>query len=198
VNIRPLTGSIPIDTGGWSLSAETCERLVHEIMEREPHTILECGSGASTALMATCLKKYNIEGQVFALDHKPQFARATRRLLARHKVEELATVVTAPLVAHAINGDSVEWYDFAAEEHLEQPIDLLLVDGPPGSSGPMARWPAVPLLKGYLATDGLILLDDGDRPDERASAQDWAERLGAEATLCGQRRPYWVLDGQSN
>jgi hypothetical protein len=46
-------------------------------------------------------------------------------------------------------------------------IDLLLVDGPPGSLGEMARYPALHVLESQLASNAVVILDDADRPDER-------------------------------
>jgi len=79
----------------------------------------------------------------------------------------------ALLRADAVVGDAAwPWYDLDAVP--EGPFDLLLVDGPPASVGPEARYPAVPLLLDRLAKDALVVLDDTRRPDERAIGERWA------------------------
>ena len=53
-----------------------------------------------------------------------------------------------------------------------------MVDGPPGSTGRWARYPAVPLLMQLLPQADLhILLDDHKRPDEKETGQAWVKLL---------------------
>jgi predicted O-methyltransferase YrrM len=196
-NVRPLLDETPLNVDGWALPAETCERLVHEIMERRPSLIVECGSGTSTALMASCLQRFEVDGRIVSLDHKSKFAQATQNLLEQCGASDYATVVTAPLTTHTVWEQSLRWYDFDPESSLEGMIDLLLVDGPPGPLGPMARFPAVPILRDKLSPECFILLDDGRRTDEKEIAEKWAESLNYEATLEGKWRPYWVLQSEN-
>jgi predicted O-methyltransferase YrrM len=195
INLRPLLPEAvtPLDVGGWAATAELLKILVQEIRQSQPSLILECGSGTSTVLMATCLKRFGINGRVIALDHDPTYARQTRDLLVQYGVSNYAEVVTAPLEPNDVNGQTISWYTFNPEEHLHNPIDLMFVDGPPGGAQPMARYPAIPMLKNYLSVDCTIVLDDGDRDDERAAAHRWAQTLHAEAELKGTLRPCWVL-----
>ena len=83
----------------------------------------------------------------------------------------------APLVERSTADGAWTWYAPTYEAELQQPIDLLIVDGPPGLLSPDARYPALPLLREHLAQDVVILLDDGDRDDERAAAFRWAREL---------------------
>jgi hypothetical protein len=74
---------------------------------------------------------------------------------------------------------------------------LVLVDGPPGTTGPLARYPALPLLLDALQADAGqgpplqvdLLLDDLERRDERRIADLWQERLRAEGWSCRRREP---------
>ena len=54
-----------------------------------------------------------------------------------------------------------------------------MVDGPPEASGPLARYPAVPLLHPHFAKRARVILDDGARPDERVIAERWKNEHGA-------------------
>jgi hypothetical protein len=192
-NIRPLFDKRPIIVDGWALSAEASERVVHEIMDRRPGLIVECGSGTSTLLMATCLQQFGIDGRIISIDHDPTYAQTTRDLLDQRGVTDFATIITAPLSSQTIDGQSIQWYDFEPGKHIETKIDFLLVDGPPNPLGSMIRFPAVPVLQDYLSTDSLILLDDGQRQDERRVAEAWMTKFGFDASLEGKWCPYWIL-----
>src|SRR6185295_577572 len=54
-----------------------------------------------------------------------------------------------------------------------EPIDLLVVDGPPGDVGDLARYPALPLLHERLSDNAVILLDDASRRDMRLILDLW-------------------------
>jgi hypothetical protein len=57
---------------------------------------------------------------------------------------------------------------------MPETIDTLTVDGPPAIR-PWARWAAVELLGPRISTGGTVLLDDGRREMETATAKRWAE-----------------------
>ncbi len=82
----------------------------------------------------------------------------------------------APLQEMHVNGQPFQWYDPAAIADLAD-IDILSVDGPPGFIGPLARYPALPMLRGKLAADALILVDDAERGDEQAVMERWKEEV---------------------
>jgi hypothetical protein len=94
------------------------------------------------------------------------------------------------------------WYDLKGLSALD-PIDLLVVDGPPFFVGALARYPALPLLWDRLAQDVTILLDDADRPDEREVVRRWcgdhgvvvAERLATERGAVVLRSAVATLPG---
>jgi hypothetical protein len=75
-----------------------------------------------------------------------------------------------------INGAKWLWYDLSKVE-IPEAIDLLIVDGPPGTTQKLARYPAVPMLHEKLNKDAFILLDDGARPDERQIVEQWTEEF---------------------
>ena len=65
-----------------------------------------------------------------------------------------------------------QWYEVDAFRDLNE-IDLLLVDGPPGSLGETARYPALHVLESRLAPNAVVILDDADRPDEQGIVRRW-------------------------
>jgi len=192
MQIRPLFGDLPLDLSGWATDPILVHNAVRLIVEARPGLVLECGSGSSTIAIARCLKALG-GGRIVSLDHDPVYAGRTDNLIRLYSLESHAKVVTAPLVARSMGSESRLWYGPAYEPLLDQKIELLLVDGPPGSTGPRARYPAVPLLKHHLAEECWILLDDGDRPDERAIAHAWSQELGAKLMYLEGGRGGWLL-----
>jgi hypothetical protein len=190
--IRPLLGELPLDFSRWAADPVMAHNAVRLIADTRPLLVLECGSGSSTVVMARCLRALG-RGRIITLEHDPPYARRTAELLRLYGVEDVATVVTAPLDERVIDGRAVRWYGPQYERLLAEPIDVLLVDGPPGSSGPRARYPAVPLLKARLAPECWIMLDDGDRPDERFIADAWSRELGAALSYLEGGRGGWLL-----
>jgi hypothetical protein len=194
--LRPLMGTLPLDLSGWAADPILINNAVRLMIETRPALVVECGSGKSTVMLGRCLRALG-HGQVISLEHDPIYAEQTRELLRLHAIADVATVVTAPLVPFGGGTTAGLWYGAEYEAMITQPIDILLVDGPPGSSAPRARYPAVPLLKSRLAAECWILLDDGDRPDERAIAHAWTTELGAKLVYLEGGRGGWLLHRQS-
>lgn len=161
-------------TRGWAAGPELLRFLYEEVRTHRRARLLECGSGTTTVVLAHAMRSLG-SGKVTALEHDPRYAALTRGELADRGLEEWAEVVDAELVDVPVEGAVWRWYDPAAIPPGQ--IDMLVVDGPPGATGPEARYPALPLLADRLTEDALIVLDDSDRPDERAIARRWTERF---------------------
>lgn len=191
-NIRPLIGPLPLRFGGHAVDPVFAEILIHELLERRPRLVLECGSGFSTVIIALCLKKLE-GGRCISLDHDDYFAERTRRLLKLHGVEDWAEVRTVPLQERHVNDNLVPWYSSDFEKCLHTGVDVLLIDGPPKHTAPRARYPALPLLRPYLSPDCVILMDDGRRADESWIATEWAREFRGEATYVDKGKGTWII-----
>jgi predicted O-methyltransferase YrrM len=177
---RMLQPRVPLPPfGRWALGPEMAGLLVHRVLDREPKLVVEFGSGISTVVMALALRR-NGGGRIVSLEHDRRFVDSTREMLITHGVDDIAEVVHAPISDVEIDGRRTRWYDTTALERLgNDPVELVLVDGPPSSVAPLARQPAVPALAGRLAPDAEIYLDDAERQDERRTLDHWAKALGA-------------------
>jgi methyltransferase family protein len=192
IQVRPLLAELPVDFTRWSADPILVHNAVRLLVETRPGLVLECGSGSSTIVVARCLRALG-RGRVISLDHDPVYACRTRELLRVYGVDDLVSVVTAPLAVREADGQTLRWYGTEYEPLLTDSIDVLLVDGPPGPSCPRARYPAIPILKPHLAPYCAILLDDGDRPDERTIARAWATEIGATLSYLDGGRGGWLL-----
>jgi predicted O-methyltransferase YrrM len=179
-------------TDGWAGSPGLLLTLVDEVERARPRLVVEFGSGLSTLVLARALALNAPGARLLSFDHEAGFAEITRRRLAALGLA--AEVRHAPLASAAAHGVDGAWYDHGP---LPQGIDLLLIDGPPAWLKEGARAAAGPAALPMLAPGGVALLDDADRPGERANAAQWARafpdihwtRIGrAKGILRGVRR----------
>jgi hypothetical protein len=96
-------------------------------------------------------------------------------LIRQNKLAGWARVVTTPLKKVQIASENYKWY--SERPGTNQKIDLLIVDGPPGSTGPKARFPAIPILRPHLSANAVIMLDDINRADEQDILSEWLAHL---------------------
>jgi predicted O-methyltransferase YrrM len=163
---------------GWAAAPTTLVQLIQAVLDRGPELVVECGSGVSSIWVGYALEKLG-GGRCVALEHEPQYAEATRRALERHGLSSIVEVRDAPLRPVDVSGETFDWYDQQALEGLRD-AGVVFVDGPPGATGPLARFPAVPLLGPVLSGSGaLFVLDDADRPEERDLQERWCAGYGA-------------------
>jgi len=159
------------DTRGWAAAPDLLKKIAEVIFMEKPAFIVEAGSGVSTLVMAYCLKHLG-RGKVVSLEHDAKYATINQKLILLHGLEQVATIVHAPLREVEISGQKWLWYN-TERLNIEQPIDLLVVDGPPSHIQKLSRYPALPLLYRYLDAKSKIILDDGHREDERNTVALW-------------------------
>lgn len=179
--IAPRLGARLGGLGNWAVDADFA-RLVMQEAEARPGLVVELGSGLSTQLVAAVLAEREA-GRLVSIDHDPSFASTTAAQLEQSGARR-AEVVVAPLREQSFGNTAGEWYDTETVLSAlpDEPIQLLVVDGPPATSR-WDRWPALEVLAPRLAPGAVVLLDDGRRRHEHASALRWA-REHAELILC--------------
>jgi predicted O-methyltransferase YrrM len=165
-------------TRGWAACPDLLLAIAQEIDARRPRLVVECGSGASTVIAGLALRRAGA-GRLVSFEHDASYAAQTREWLRAHDLDGICEVIVAPLAPVDARGERISWYDAAPlDAALTEPIDLLVIDGPPGRPGELARYPALPLLGSRLAKGARVLLDDGDRPEERAIGARWCAEDG--------------------
>jgi predicted O-methyltransferase YrrM len=161
-------------TGSSALDPRSLAHLLEVIRREEPTCVVELGSGTSTVWLG-----YALEGsgaRIVSLEHDPGYAEVTRTELRRHGLEHVVDLRLAPLEPLDLGDGDRTWYSRAAVQDLQH-IDVLFVDGPPGSTGPLARWPAVPALGDRLRPGAVVVLDDADRPGEKEAIERWTAEV---------------------
>lgn len=174
VCLAPLRLEFPVFLGGWSIDAFLGRFLVEHLGAQRPRCIVELGSGSSSILIARTLQLLGEHGvEHLAVDHEDKYLGLTRDLATLNGVGDRIEFLHCPLVAQ--EGVDTLWYEGLAGELAGRKIDLLLIDGPPGGQQPLARYPALRLLRPCLAAHCTVVLDDAIRGEERAIARRWAE-----------------------
>jgi len=171
-----VRGPLPMSRG-WAASPDVLLTLVDLVLTRRPRLIVEAGSGLSTLWFCYALERLGT-GRVVSLDHDAHFAGLTRGRLRVHGLDHRAEIRVSELrpVEHSGSRTPQPWYSPEHVADLEK-IDLLFVDGPPASSGPLSRLPALPVLRERLSPGALIVLDDLVREDEQEILRRWQEML---------------------
>jgi predicted O-methyltransferase YrrM len=144
-------------------------------------TILECGCGLSTVLLALIARK---KGQrVVSIEHIEGYALAIRSTLLRLGLANVEILVS-PLVGY----QDYDWYELPEGTFREQEISLVVCDGPPESTRG-CRHGVLPLTLPFLRHGAVILLDDVQSGGATVLAR-WKKEFGLEAVIEGVVKPY--------
>ena len=143
--------------------------VLNEIAFAEPRLVVECGAGVSTLFVARLLRQRE-RGRLVTVEHDAGWADWIARTLRAEGLDALAAVVHAPL---ADDG----WYEREPLQAAlgDEPVGLLLVDGPPADrpGRELARAPALPFFLPRLEPRAAVVLDDVWRAGEREVVARW-------------------------
>ena len=154
-------------TRSWAASPDLLLTISEIVKKYRPGLVVELGSGVSTLIASKSGAR-----KIISIDNSEEFGGKTVALLKEHKVRG-AEIRIAALQPYA-NGST--WYDTSAIKDLKK-IDLLIIDGPPGSKNPEARYPALAEFKEKLSVKAVIVIDDVHREGERKLAEDFAKAM---------------------
>ncbi len=152
---------------GWAASPDFLLTLAHVTRKVKPRLTVELGSGISTLVLAKSGAK-----KIVSLDHSVEFGTQTREMLSSHGVRgvdiRIHELETYP--------GGYNWYAKSTYKGLSK-IDLLVIDGPPSSTNPDARYPAFEHLITLLSPKATVILDDVYRDEERKLADAITQAL---------------------
>lgn len=187
-----VSGNLLPSFHGWPVSPDFACLLIQKIEREHYNLVIEFGSGTSTVLISNVLDRLDGKGQQtyqIAFEHlEKYYAETTNSLAACKTTRHHANLVLAPLV-NAIedqqNGDIYKFYDchshlaaLAQHDSLTFAKLLVIVDGPPGATGPHARYPALPVvLAAFPHAEIDFVLDDTNRKDEQEIVIMWIKAL---------------------
>ncbi len=170
-SLLKINAPLPL-MAGWAIPPDFAVTIVSLIFEHKPRRVLELGSGTSTLVTAYALKAVG-SGTVTSLEQKEQFAAQSSQSVRKHDLQDVATVVHAPLKEVVVGNEVRFWYDTAPLEAMSA-IDLVIVDGPTKQHAQrLPRYPALPVLFHRLSEEAIILVDDGRRADVKRMVELW-------------------------
>lgn len=171
----------------WAAEEEYLSLLIHEA-ERARGSIIECGSGLSTLILAGITRQTG--ARLYSFEHQAAWRQRV--------VDELAacgltdnTVCLTPLRSFG----EYDWYDIPAS--LPNDVSLVICDGPPTATHG-GRYGALPVLLSSFAPTCKILLDDASRASEKEIVSRWESEFGAKSVLRDTPRGYASITVQSN
>lgn len=132
----------------------------------------------------------DIVPRLVAFEHMREYFEKTQNALENAGVTDLVELAHAPLQDYQ-HADGENYLYYQCDSHLQslssrlagvKPRLLVLVDGPPGKTGPKARFPALPFVLKYFGSATIdFVMDDSNRHEEGEVLKAWeveAEKRG--------------------
>ena len=170
VNPRTMGGLVRAwGNEAWSTSVP----LLMAMLEWLPQTggdIVECGSGLSTLVLASAVRR--LDRRLISLEHDASWAGRVNDHLPVH-MRSNVEIAIAPLKDYG----EFDWYSLDAVA-MPKSIGFILCDGPPGMTRG-GRYGLAPVLRSRLAPGCIVLLDDTQRSEEQAIANRWCAEWSA-------------------
>ena len=163
--VHPLLQLIRFGWGNpWAAGTHYIQAMIAYVNATRG-TILECGSGLTTFVLASTVD--TDKRNIISLEHDIAWHSNITDSLSRFSMDNVP-VQLAPIRDY---GD-FHWYDLTGI-HIPEGVELVICDGPPGST-PGGRYGLLPALESKMASNCVILLDDVERSSERFVLERWA------------------------
>jgi hypothetical protein len=164
----------PVFCGRWAIDGFLAKELMDHLAIHRPRVVLELGSGVSTVLIASALESLGLtDTRHIAVDHLDEFLENTRKMVDCQGLKRTTEYWHCPLSSSI--APEASWYHGIPGRLGTTRIDLLLVDGPPGTLRPGARRPVLPVLRQFLSENAVVLLDDAGRDEEQEVLARWKD-----------------------
>lgn len=146
--------------------------------------VLEIGSGLTTLILGALVARRGIP--VWTLEHHPEYFGHTSETLKSLGLTNVH-LTFAPLRDYG----EFCWYDPPLDE-LPRDFSLVVADGPPGDVKG-GRFGLLPILRSHFAAGVVVLLDDAERPREKAVLEKWKNEYGLSQQLHSRSGKAWAI-----
>lgn len=109
----------------WAVEAAMGQLIAQEVDGEQ--TIVECGSGVTTLIIADQLRA-RAAGRLYSLEHDPAFTQTTEAHLDAARLAGWVGVITAPLAKQTFSGRRGQWPAIEALHERLTPAAVVLVD----------------------------------------------------------------------
>jgi predicted O-methyltransferase YrrM len=186
--ISKLGIEMPLSWSDFSISPDAACALIQELYLKKPSTVIECGSGDSTIIIASCLRKIG-NGQIISFEHDELWAKKSISLINSLNLQDICKVIYAPLSNIEVDDSNWSWYSNFENSIKSEKIDMLFIDGPPSQkkNNEAPRYPAVPLCYSRFNDGAIVILDDAKRKGEKSYLETWKKKYN----LTGEIRLYY-------
>ena len=164
----------------WTMHPSAILTVVNDILINGRSTVVECGAGVSTLYVAKALSMRG--GRLISFEADQAWAERIRGQVDDLGLRGSVELIHAELSEWSTRERQYLWYtEKLVRESLESapPVDLLVVDGPPGSVCHHARYPAVPVIRPYMNDRYAITLHDINRRQEQEIVDLWRQEIDA-------------------
>lgn len=147
----------------FSLSFQTIQHLLNDIIFKRPKIVLEFGSGLSSLILDNFIRKEKLDVKVISVDDNKPWQE-----FLSSKVEhvEFFHFPIKEENKYSHNQDK-NWFGIPDDHPIHQyHFDLVVVDAPKWSNCKYSRYGFVPFLEGKIDEKSIIYLDDAHRGDE--------------------------------
>lgn len=185
----------------WSLSPSTIAHILNDIVINSRKNIVEFGSGTSTFYIAKIIQKLKLEATFISVESDKDWIIKMKSLINKYSLNDYVNIIYAPLkeVPEEISfDDKGQWYDseiLKKQLNFEEPVDLVVVDGPWGGLCRLSRYPAIPFLKKDLSKSFTVVLDDTFRDAEKQILRHWCDQLNSTSK---EYNKYSVISSDKN
>ncbi|WP_297337967.1 hypothetical protein [Algoriphagus sp.] len=159
----------------YSLSFQTIQHIINDIVIYKPKIIFEFGSGLSTMILGNFIQKNHLETRLISIDDDSSWQELLKNQGAK------ADFYCFPLAENhpfSFEGKG-KWYNIPDNHPItELKFDLVLVDAPKGDLSKLSRYGFVGFMINKLSDQVIVYLDDTHRTDEHLIAQFFLKEIG--------------------
>lgn len=191
--------SLNVERNSWPISYDFGFYLIQLLEFNDYDVVIEFGSGVSTAVVARSLKRMVDRRagrdvvKFFSFDHLEKYYLLTLAQLKQAQVSDFVQLHHSPLEDYIAPSGAVQPFygcesilsDWVKQRKMQDLRVLVIVDGPPSATGPMARYPAAPIVCGLFKGARIdMLLDDYIRDDEKQTVAMWQKEFELAGVDC--------------
>ncbi|GGZ12793.1 hypothetical protein GCM10007049_00610 [Echinicola pacifica] len=148
----------------YSISFQTIQHIINDIILNKPAVILEFGSGLSTQIISNYILKNGLDIKFVSIDNDLIWLGFLQRTIKNVDFYHFPLKKNHPF-SHQGNG---QWFDIPKQHIVNSFIfDMVIVDAPKGDLGEKSRVGAIEFLSEKLGSNPIVFIDDSNRKDER-------------------------------